>query len=72
MKKDTRDGKGCPCLYLDEPCSDMCTCVNPFSSRGCDYCATYGSIEQRKAKSKWLKNIIDAEIEKLKKIREER
>lgn len=42
----------CPCLYLDEPCHDTCTCKNGFSSSGCMYCCTYGSIEQRKNNAK--------------------
>lgn len=42
----------CPCLYLDEPCHDTCTCKNGFSSFGCMYCCTYGSIEQRKNNAK--------------------
>lgn len=37
---------GCPCKYTT-PCHQDCTCVNPFSSRGCMMCCTYGSLEQR-------------------------
>jgi len=44
----------CPCLYLDEPCMKRCTCVTPVSSSGCRYCATYGSLEQRKLAAKWI------------------
>ncbi len=40
--------RACPCLYLEEPCNPNCTCKNPYSSAGCDYCCSYGSIEQRK------------------------
>jgi len=45
---------GCPCLYLDEPCDEQCTCVHPYSSFGCRNCCTYGSIEQRKNRAKIL------------------
>ena len=41
-----KDRGGCPCLYI-EPCSDRCTCISGASSRGCDRCCSYGSIEQR-------------------------
>ena len=47
--------RSCPCNY-GEPCKPNCTCVNEFSSAGCDCCCTYGSIEQREAKAKYLKN----------------
>ena len=56
--KDSED-RACPCKVLDEPCHPDCTCVNPYMSRGCKYCATYGSEEQRKAKAKYLKNTIE-------------
>jgi len=39
--------KSCPCVYLEEPCHPRCTCVNKYSSYGCRYCCTYGSLEQR-------------------------
>lgn len=39
---------GCPCL-LTKPCHPRCTCVDRFQSRGCDRCAKYGSLEQRRA-----------------------
>jgi hypothetical protein len=50
----TEDSRSCPCLYLDEPCHPHCTCKNGISSHGCLYCCTYGSIEQRTEKAKWL------------------
>lgn len=50
---------GCPCLYLDEPCHERCTCVNGASSTGCLYCCTYGSLEQRKEKAKKIKEIFN-------------
>lgn len=56
-----KDGS-CPCLYLKTPCNERCTCLNPFSSRGCDFCATYGSLEQRKAKAELLAGILRGEI----------
>jgi hypothetical protein len=46
--------RACPCLYLDKPCSEDCTCKNQFSSAGCSNCCTYGSLEQRKAKALYL------------------
>lgn len=52
-----REYKGCPCLYLDNPCHERCTCVNHFSSVGCQNCCTYGSIEQRRAKAIQLNDI---------------
>lgn len=45
--------KGCPCAW-GEPCHPRCTCINEFSSRGCSYCCSYGSDEQRQAKAAWL------------------
>jgi len=54
LPESTVQDKGCPCLYLDKPCHDRCTCVNGFSSTGCAYCCTYGSIEQRKEKAEML------------------
>jgi hypothetical protein len=49
----TPDSKrSCPCLYLDEPCHPMCTCKNGLYSHGCLYCASYGSIGQRKEAAK--------------------
>lgn len=44
MKEENRS---CPCLYLENPCHKNCTCVNKFSSSGCQNCCTYGSLEQR-------------------------
>ena len=45
--------RGCPCLYTT-PCQPNCTCVMPFSSRGCERCCSYGSLEQRQAKAQAL------------------
>jgi hypothetical protein len=45
--------KACPCLYGD-PCDENCTCVIPWSSRGCERCCSYGSQEQREAMAKHL------------------
>lgn len=47
-KDNTKEDRACPCLYLDEPCNPSCTCRNGFSSFGCQYCCTYGSLEQRR------------------------
>lgn len=53
------EDRGCPCKYLDDPCHERCTCKNGGSSIGCIYCATYGSLEQRKKAAKrivdWIK-----------------
>lgn len=43
----------CPCIYT-EPCDERCTCVQPFSSRGCRRCCAYGSLEQRRDNAKRL------------------
>jgi hypothetical protein len=43
------ENRGCPCMYLDEPCHPNCTCRNGYSSVGCMYCCRYGSKEQRVA-----------------------
>jgi len=45
---------GCPCEIADTPCNEGCTCRNPFSSYGCQCCAKYGSMEQRKEKAEHL------------------
>lgn len=63
---DKAGGRACPCLYLDEPCHEGCTCRNGASSLGCVYCATYGGIEQRKEKARWLAERING-YEQLKK-----
>ncbi len=46
--------RSCPCTYLDKPCTERCTCKNPFSSTGCYYCTMYGSREQRKARAEQI------------------
>lgn len=56
--------RGCPCLYV-EPCKDSCSCINSFSSAGCNRCATYGSLEQRTHKAKHLAKAIDQYIASL-------
>lgn len=43
----------CPCLHAT-PCDPHCTCVKPFSSRGCGRCCSYGSPEQQRAKAEHL------------------
>jgi len=53
--KQQEEKRSCPCLY-GEPCKPNCSCVNPFSSAGCECCCTYGSLEQREAKAKHLKS----------------
>ena len=53
-----KEERACPCKYLDDPCSPGCTCVNGLSSSGCLYCATYGSIEQRKAAAERIAGLI--------------
>ena len=37
----------CPCTHLIIPCDPDCTCCKPLSSKGCRYCASYGSEGQR-------------------------
>lgn len=54
----TEEIQACPCLYGD-PCSDVCTCVNPVMSGGCERCCSYGSLEQRQEKAKRLIGIMD-------------
>jgi hypothetical protein len=53
------DPSGCPCCYTT-PCKKQCTCAHPYMSGGCDRCASYGSLEQRKAAAERLAKIIDA------------
>jgi hypothetical protein len=45
--------KACPCLHI-EPCDPYCTCRNPYSSRGCARCCSYGSPEQQRAAAERL------------------
>jgi hypothetical protein len=45
--------QACPCLHI-EPCDPHCTCVNPYSSRGCTRCCSYGSKEQQRAAAEHL------------------
>lgn len=45
--------EACPCNYV-EPCMPDCTCREPYSSAGCLYCCSYGSIEQRIQRAKEL------------------
>jgi len=55
------EARSCPCIYLEKPCNERCSCKCSFSSYGCDFCCTYGSKEQRVYKA----NVI---AEKLRKI----
>lgn len=48
---------GCPCLYTT-PCDPQCTCVKPYSSRGCNRCCSYGSVEQRKQMAEYLVRMV--------------
>ena len=43
----------CPCGY-GNPCQKHCTCVEPWSSRGCRRCCRYGSLEQRQYRAAYL------------------
>ena len=45
-----RQDHGCPCLYTT-PCDPLCTCVDRYSSTGCQRCCRYGSLEQRQAQA---------------------
>lgn len=60
--EEIKESRVCPCHYLDVPCKPNCSCIYPFSSAGCNYCATYGSIEQRKAMAKYIKYKLDFHI----------
>lgn len=51
--ENLKEKKSCPCLHTT-PCHARCTCVKPYSSRGCDMCCTYGSEDQQKANAKYL------------------
>ena len=62
--------RACPCLY-GEPCNKMCTCVKPFSSRGCENCCTYGGEDQRKKKAEYLKRHLPKESVSDSEIKEE-
>ncbi len=62
------DERACPCLYV-EPCSPRCTCRIPASSRGCDRCCTYGSIEQRRDAAERLAALAP-ECERLRRLNE--
>ena len=53
----TPEERACPCLY-GQPCHPDCTCVNPASSRGCEYCCSYGSKEQRAAAAQQIKDAL--------------
>ena len=53
-KRVSDEKRACPCLY-GEPCNPRCTCIDGFSSRGCNNCCTYGSVEQREGRAKTLK-----------------
>lgn len=48
----------CPCHYID-PCHEDCTCVNPFSSRGCSRCCAVGNLRQRTVAARQLADVID-------------
>lgn len=48
------DLTGCPCLVLDTPCMEQCSCARPEMSGGCKLCAHYGSVAQRKARAAHL------------------
>lgn len=58
-KSPMSEWTGCPCCYTT-PCHPRCTCVHGASSTGCYRCCSYGSVEQRTAKAKFLAPIIDA------------
>ena len=59
VDEESSESKGsCPCLYTT-PCHPRCTCVDPFSSRGCECCCSYGSIEQRKSQADYIKSCLD-------------
>lgn len=47
---ERQERKACPCHHVT-PCSPECTCVKPWSSRGCARCCSYGNPEQQKARA---------------------
>jgi hypothetical protein len=59
--KDKDGDKACPCLHTT-PCSPDCTCVKPFSFRGCSRCCSYGSKEQRRLTAEHLAKKIDPSV----------
>lgn len=64
--------KTCPCKF-GYPCSDRCTCANPYSSHGCSRCCSYGSEQQKKDCSKAIaerQRLGEAAIKALKAIAE--
>lgn len=44
---------GCPCRLVT-PCSINCSCADPLQSGGCERCAAYGSMEQRRSTAERL------------------
>lgn len=44
---------GCPCLLIT-PCHAQCSCAHRGMSAGCRYCASYGSLDQRKARAEQI------------------
>ena len=59
MSPEPKEENSCPCAHLEEPCRPGCTCASPFSSVGCDYCARYGSLEQREQKAKQIQSAMN-------------
>ena len=55
-KNASRDS--CPCLHI-KPCNSNCSCVNEFSSYGCQRCCSYGNKKQQQINAKRLAKIID-------------
>lgn len=64
MTNDQGSGYGmiCPCT-LAGPCAPNCTCADPLQSGGCRCCATYGDIEQRRARAKYIFELLRAGFE---------
>lgn len=54
LEKKVEENRGCPCMYLEEPCHPHCTCRNGLYSTGCMFCCRYGSMDQRKAKAEQI------------------
>lgn len=46
----------CPCTH-GFPCAEDCSCIRPYSSKGCSRCCRYGSDEQKKQQSEIINNI---------------
>lgn len=56
------EGDACPCTH-GAICDPNCSCVHPYSSRGCAFCCSYGSAEQKETRAVHLRKLILAGIQ---------